>query len=195
MVKQCVAFVKQQEPLFLCCNIIFNLCKSMNAAEYIRYHNLKPGDAIVSRFKEKKAGMKGLVHYVVILDHDTAIRNVPETGVTLISMDDVAVTYQEVTKIERFKGGPGELELLYQRAKQVLGKAYDLVEFNCESLANYLRYGQKKSRQVEFVFLWICLGILALIAYAVLYRRGGGPSGGGGSGSGYSGNPNVNYSV
>jgi hypothetical protein len=143
----------------------------MVAAEYIDCHNLKPGDAIVTCFQEKYAGLKSLFHYIIFLGGNQAIHNMPGTGVCLIAMDDVAVQYKEVDRIERFQGSLLELQALYVRAKEVLGKPYDLLSFNCESLANYLRFGKPTSRQVISVMVMVVLLVLAFIAFALGISR------------------------
>jgi Lecithin retinol acyltransferase len=152
----------------------------MVGEQYYCYHNLKPGDTIVSRFKEFKGGLKGLVHYITVLTPEWAIHNLPETGVALISMDKVAEDYREVQKVERFEGGPTELECLIARAKKVMGRPYHLLQFNCESLANYLRYGRPESKQVLAVMLVLVLAIIALIGFVIAAGRRGAQSGGNG---------------
>jgi hypothetical protein len=137
----------------------------MIAAEYIEYHNLKPGDAIVCSCREKMAGLKSLFHYIVFLGENQAMHNMPETGVSLISMDEVAEHYREVHRVERFEGDENALQALYERATEVLGKSYNLFSFNCESLANYLRYGKATSKQVIAFAVMFVLAVVALIAF------------------------------
>ncbi len=158
----------------------------MVASEYVEYHQLNPGDTIVSSFREKVAGLKSLFHFIVYLGDGKAIHNMPVEGVSLVSMEEVANHYREVHRIERFEGGDNELQLLYERAREVLGKPYDLLSFNCESLANYLRYGKATSKQVIAFAVMLVLAVIAIIAFVWGFRkmmknngsRSGGSSGG-----------------
>lgn len=139
----------------------------MVAAEYIDCHDLKPGDAIVTCFQEKMAGLKSLFHYIVFLGGNQAVHNMPDTGVCLITMEEVAVQYKVVDRVERFSGGLTELQAMYERVQETLGKPYDLLSFNCESLANYLRFGKPTSKQVISIAVMFFFLVVAIIAFAL----------------------------
>ena len=165
----------------------------MNASEYIAHFELRPGDAIVSRYKAKLAGLTGLFHYVVFLGEGWAIHNQPETGVVMIPMEEVAESYPEVHRIERFQGGKTELQQLYARVRETLGKNYDLLHFNCESLANYLRFGVAKSSQVIAMAILTAIIVLAVIAIIIRFLRSSGSTGGSEGASGHANG--VSYSI
>ncbi len=133
----------------------------MTASQFISKHDLMPGDTIIARFKEKMWGLKGLNHYVVYLGDGMAIHNVPNDGVVEISMDDVVNSYTEVRKIERFSG---DVSALLKRAKAAIGRHYNVLQFNCESLANMIRGKGTRSEQVES----IVGAILAAVAFSLL---------------------------
>lgn len=144
----------------------------MTGSQYIAAHALIPGDTIVARFKEKLGGLVGLNHFVVYLGGDKAIHNMPDEGVNMISMDKVAEDYEEIERIERFQGSPSQLSKLLHRAKRSIGRKYDLIKFNCESLANYLRFGSPFSRQVTNCIIGTILSVVIIyVVVSAIFKR------------------------
>lgn len=142
----------------------------MTGTLFIQHFRLSPGDTIVAKFKEKVTGLISLNHFVVYIGGNSAVHNIPGAGVVEISMDDVAANYTEISRIERFRG---DVQALYARARHALGMEYHTIKFNCESLANYVRYGSARSEQVKEVAQKFLLGmaLIALIAAMISIIR------------------------
>lgn len=73
-------------------------------------------------------------------------------------------------RIER-RAAPGTEELIVRRALSLLGKRYNLFEFNCEHFASVVQQGVNKSSQVS-TGLGLALGAVGLLVAHSLVGRG-----------------------
>lgn len=73
-------------------------------------------------------------------------------GVRLVKASDYFQTILKIDRIERFQGSPQQRREAVQRALDMVGQPYSLINFNCEHFAEYVQRGNPKSRQVENVF-------------------------------------------
>lgn len=124
-----------------------------------RFH-LYPGDRVVvpkSQFR--------LVHHHAIFDgYGYFYENKFGHGVVRTSFSEFFKNISEIKEIHRFRGTNTQLRAALDRAESLVGKSYDLVEFNCEHFADYVQFGRGRSRQVETV---MGLGAIALVTWAV----------------------------
>lgn len=116
----------------------------------ISRHNLKPGDRIV----EPKSSLRLVQHHSIYLGQDISgtdwiIENKIGFGVRLVTAKEYFSAVIEVTRIERFYGTGEQRKAAVQKALSEIGKPYDLINYNCESFANYIQYGHTRSVQLE----------------------------------------------
>ena len=133
----------------------------MNA--FIRNFNVRPGDVIVG----PKSELKIVEHYVVYLGqnewgNDLFAENKAGIGVRIIYYQQFAKENPTFSRIRRFNGNEFERALAIQRAKSLIGRSYDVVNFNCEHYANYVQYFIEKSKQVNTGLALAGLGLLIL---------------------------------
>ncbi len=129
---------------------------------FVVANNLRQGDAIL--LKKKIVGM--FDHFAVYLGRDRKT-NQPifaansMNGVSLIKADEANDFLQKLVpeKIERFKGSNEKRKQAVQRALSKQGeRGYNLIFNNCEHYKNFVQYGKKHSKQVDYA------GNVALIA-------------------------------
>jgi len=80
----------------------------------------------------------------------------------------------EVTRVKRFQGNNYERKLAIERALKLLGKPYNLINFNCEHFANYVQSGNVKSDQLGWGFVLLGVFVIAALARCVRDCRLGG---------------------
>ena len=135
--------------------------------DYIKYYNLKPADRIVV-----PKSLAGIVqHHAVYLGQnysgqDLIAENVAGKFVRVVTADDFFQANPKVTRIERFTKNNYERRVAIERALKLLGKPYDLINFNCEHFANYVQHGKIESFQIGravfgFIAFIIVVGILS----------------------------------
>lgn len=97
---------------------------------------------------------KGVVstHYMVYLGFIGNIEMVAENqvgcGVRIVSLMD-ALANNSIKRIERFTGNHAQRSQVLSKVKQYIGKAYDLIMFNCEHFARMISNGKIESKQVQ----------------------------------------------
>lgn len=133
----------------------------MELLNFIKYHRLKPIDAIVLRKK-----FMGMVdHYAIYLGNDEMgtpkfVANFIE-GVNIISDQEIKEQLQKYVpeRIERFQGSNEERQSAIERAWSKIGeKAYNLLSNNCEHFKNWVHYGRQISKQVDNAGTVLTLG-------------------------------------
>ena len=114
----------------------------------IRHFNLKPADRIII----PKSGIKLVQHHAIYIgpNHqgiDMIAENKAGIGVQIITANEFFKGVTEITDIIRFKGDYFQRQSAIQRALRLKGKSYHLVNFNCESYANYVQPNHSTSSQ------------------------------------------------
>lgn len=132
--------------------------------DYVKFYKLKPGDRIVA--PKSLAGI--IQHHAVFLgqDHhgqDLIAENAYGKFVAVVLAKNFFAEYPQITRVEAFKGNNLERRTAVERALKLLGKPYSLIDFNCESFANYVQYGKIESFQVNRGIL----GLLVLIVIGI----------------------------
>ncbi len=108
--------------------------------------NLKIGDLIVRQ--------KGpfSTHFMVYVGIQNGIPMVAENqndvGVRFNSLKN-ALAGNVIKRFEKFWGTEAQRRLVIPRIKNLLGKSYDLIIFNCEHFARYIASGNAESKQVD----------------------------------------------
>ena len=108
--------------------------------------NLKIGDLIVRQ--------KGpfSTHFMVYVGIQNGIPMVAENqndvGVRFNSLKN-ALAGNVIKRLEKFGGTEAQRRLVIPRIKNLLGKSYDLIIFNCEHFARYIASGNAESKQVD----------------------------------------------
>lgn len=121
---------------------------NMNEFYFVNYYNLKIGDRVVRE--------KGIVskHHGIYAGIDNGRAWVAENqrgnGVQYITLSEFLLGNENtLTRIERFKQSEYERQNVISRINALLGKPYDLVNFNCEHFAELIQTGNIQSRQVR----------------------------------------------
>lgn len=125
-------------------------------------YNLKIGDLIVRQ--------KGpfSTHFMVYVGIQNGIPMVAENqndvGVRFNSLKN-ALAGNVIKRFEKFGGTEAQRSLVIPRIKNLLGKSYDLIIFNCEHFARYIASGNAESKQVDNIAkIAIGSGSLLLLA-------------------------------
>lgn len=132
--------------------------------QIVKQWNLQPGDGVVI----PKSLMNLVQHHALYLGYDDygnhyMCENVIGVGVKLTRVQDFFVAGQ-ITRIERYHGSGTDRKRIVQKALSRLGRPYNLINYNCESFCNDVRYNKPKSKQVENVFIFVAVfGLLFLI--------------------------------
>lgn len=135
---------------------------------FVQLYNLKPGDRIVAA----KSIAEIIQHHAVYLgqDHngqDLIAENVYGKFVAIVNAKNFFDNYPQITRVETFSGTNFERRFAVERALKLLGKPYSLIDFNCETFANYVQHGKLESKQANFalgvgVFL-LFIGIVSML--------------------------------
>lgn len=105
---------------------------------------LSPGDRIII----PKSPL-GLVQHHAIYDGDGHVyENKFGFGVVRTPLSVFFNNTLGVTEVRRFQGTDVQLRFALNRAKNLLGRPYHLVRFNCEHFADYVQWGRSYSKQV-----------------------------------------------
>lgn len=142
---------------------------------FLQKYSLRPGDRIVT----PRSGWRLIQHHAIYWGMDSngvhwIIENQDYVGVRFIELGAFLQRIFEVKRIERFKGNEYERGIALERGKSLVGKKYDLFNFNCEHFANYVQLGRSFSKQIETVSsgLKLVAGIsLLLIAIGAVVKR------------------------
>lgn len=129
--------------------------------KYAKYYGLQVADRIVEPLFQT-----GLTkHHAIYLGGDSTgneliAENHKVKGVQIITASQYFSSLKKIDRIEKFQGNYLERNAAVQRALQLAGKPYDLLNYNCEHYANEVLTGKAKSKQVEFVFAGILVAFL-----------------------------------
>ena len=127
--------------------------------------SLQPADVIIA----KKRGWQVLDHYIAYLGYlngyDQYTANDLHYGVRLYNNREVNELLKsfEPTRIRKFRGTVWERDQAIERAISQIGARYNLINFNCEHLANYIQFGTSRSNQVNN----IGIGVATISALAL----------------------------
>lgn len=109
-------------------------------------NNLRIGDLIVRGKGPLSA------HYIVYVGVHNGVHMVAENqmnaGVRYVSLE-TALAGNSIRRFERFGGSENQRSLVIPRINELLGRAYDLVVFNCEHFARWIAKGKLESKQVK----------------------------------------------
>lgn len=141
------------------------LTKAATMNAIIKNHSLKPGDEIIV----PKSIFNIIQHHAVYIGYDDKgkdwiIENIIHVGVRLISADEFFEGVSQINKIMPFTGTNEQRKILVQKALRSIGRAYDLINFNCEHFTTHLRTGIPESKQVKNVVM----AFLGLIVFSVI---------------------------
>lgn len=126
-------------------------------------NNLQPADRIVM----PKSNLNLVQHHIIYLGKDKKgnrvfIENSISKGVQIVNEAQVFKDGYQITRIEKFNGTPQQRNEAIQRALKLIGKNYNLINFNCEHFANIVQYKSIESKQVQ-LGTGLGLGLIALI--------------------------------
>lgn len=109
-------------------------------------NTLETGDLIV----RQKGPLS--THYIVYIGWQNGIQVVAENqigiGVRYTSLKE-ALAGNPIKRFEKFGGTEAQRQTVISRINTLLGKAYDLVVFNCEHFARWVATGKIESKQVR----------------------------------------------
>jgi hypothetical protein len=91
-------------------------------------------------------------HYMVYIGWHNGIELVAENqigvGVRYVSLQE-ALAGNSIKRFEKFGGTEAQRQTVISRINAMLGKAYDLMVFNCEHFARWIANGKTESKQVK----------------------------------------------
>lgn len=108
-------------------------------------NTLRTGDLIVRQ--------KGIwsTHYIVYIGWQNGVHMVADnhitSGVRFTTLEN-ALGGNPIMRFEKFGGTEGQRHLVVPKIREMLGKSYDLVVFNCEHFARWIASGKLTSNQV-----------------------------------------------
>ncbi|GAB1416284.1 hypothetical protein MASR2M117_16900 [Paludibacter sp.] len=131
----------------------------MNGKFYL--DTLQPADRLVI----PKSGLNLVQHHAIYLGKDNYgnriyIENAIGKGVQQVSEAYLFRAGYELTRVERFQGDWQQRNTAVQFAMQLIGKPYNLLNFNCEHYANTVQHRKSYSNQVG---VGIGLSLFALV--------------------------------
>lgn len=130
----------------------------MNKKIYLE--TLQPADRLVL----PKSGLNLVQHHAIYLGNDNNgnriyIENALGKGVQVISESYLFRDGNKLTRVERFEGNTWQRNAAIKFAISLIGRQYDLLNFNCEHYANTIQHNKTYSKQVT---KGISLGVLVL---------------------------------
>jgi hypothetical protein len=132
---------------------------------------LKIGDLIVRQ--------KGpfSTHYIVYIGIKNGIKMVAENqvgfGVRIVPLIE-ALACNSIKRFEPFGGSEYDRRMVMSRIEPLIGKAYDLVVFNCEHFARWISKGKFESKQVKTTSnIFLVSGLAMLLAKNKVVRAFG----------------------
>lgn len=134
--------------------------------QLVSHLKLQPGDTVVV----PKSSIKLVQHHALYLGNDDygnhyVCENVIGVGVKLTRVKDFFYSVTEVTIVEKFQGNDLARKTIVHKALSKLGKPYNLINYNCESFCNDIKYNKPKSKQSENALVFASfLGLILLIA-------------------------------
>jgi len=118
--------------------------------QIIAKYSLQVGDRVIV----PKSLLDFIQHHAIYVglrngDH-WFIENKENIGVRLITARDFFDVTEKITSVIRFAPtAQNSRSSLVQKGLRMIGKRYDLLNYNCESFANELQGGRRLSKQVE----------------------------------------------
>jgi hypothetical protein len=127
-------------------------------------NTLKVGDRIIV----PKSGVRMIQHHAIYLgywsNHHWFIENKESIGVRLITAEVLLLDVDMITRILHFSPTPGYSRTdLYNYALSKRGKSYNLINYNCEHLANDIQHKVAKSKQANTGIGIAVIGLAALL--------------------------------
>ena len=122
---------------------------------------LQPADRLVI----PKSGLNMVQHHAIYLGKDNNgnriyIENAVGRGVQVVNEAYLFRDGYEITRVERFTGNQYQRNSAIQLAMQLIGKPYNLLNFNCEHYANTVQHRKSYSNQVS---IGLGLGLFAFV--------------------------------
>lgn len=118
---------------------------------YSQLYGLKPADRIIEPIFQTGISKHHSIYLGVDrLGNEWVAENYKFKGVRLINANEFFRLGKSYS-FQQFVGTDSERKEAVQRALKILGKPYDLINYNCEHYASYVQTGKSKSRQVENV--------------------------------------------
>lgn len=110
---------------------------------------LQPGDRVVL----PKSSLGLIQHHVIYVGKNAMgnrmyIENAIGRGVQLVSEAYLFRDGYSITRIEPFIGNQHQRNIAVKAALKMIGRNYDLINFNCEHYANSVQYSRSYSPQV-----------------------------------------------
>lgn len=126
--------------------------------QILNHCGLAPGDSITV----PKSIWNVVQHHALYLGTDYEGRhwmceNLIGNGVKLTRVEEFFHGVSKVTSIKKFSGTHIERVEAVQKALSLLGKPYNVINYNCEHFVNHVLLDQVKSKQVD-----LARGILGL---------------------------------
>lgn len=130
------------------------------------YSNFNIGDVLI----REKGGFFSKHHVIHAgIDPRTGEEVVAENqvgyGVRIITLKK-CLSQGKLTRVKRNNLSPYAQELVISRINQLIGKPYDLTNYNCEHFVNHVLYGKIESKQVAMAGL----GVAAAVTLALILR-------------------------
>jgi len=132
--------------------------------------NLAPGDVLIV----PKSALNIVKHMVVFWGYDNTgldfyLENNQLLGVRYLTGEEVTNIYH-IIAIRKFTGSEQERLMAIQRAESLIGRAYNLTNFNCEHYANYVQYGTSFSNQIN-AGVALTVSTLGLVVLSRIFQR------------------------
>jgi lecithin:retinol acyltransferase len=117
--------------------------------------------------KLKVIGASGVYHYGVYVgprgfDKRDVVHNAKNGGVELVRLQDFA-SRNPVMIVDPVERSWQEQRQIAARAMSLLGRKYDLINFNCEHLANYATTGKAVSPALQVAAV---IGVIGFLFWA-----------------------------
>lgn len=130
---------------------------------------LQPADRLVI----PKSALNLVQHHAIYLGKNNYgkriyIENAIGKGVQVVSEAYLFRNGYKLTRVEQFQGNQQQRSAAVQFAMKLIGKPYNLLDFNCEHYANAVQHRKRYSNQVG---VGIGLSILALILGVELSKK------------------------
>lgn len=125
--------------------------------------NLKPCDRLV--LPKRELGL--IQHHAIFIGTDAYgsnlyIENGIGKGVQIVDEKHLFRDGYNLTRVEIFQGNTLQRNIALNRAMGLVGKPYDLINFNCEHYANTVQHNRCYSKQV---YIGIISAFLVLILF------------------------------
>lgn len=129
----------------------------------LQHQNIRPGDGLV-----RSKSFLGLIdHYGLYVGQFKVIENHPLHGVRLISLAEF-LDGRKLQRVKTFPGSDWSRSNAVQKAYEMIGTHYDVLDFNCEHFVNHIHNLGVKSGQADLakglVFGVLALGLISVIA-------------------------------